>query len=220
MRCACLPVRNVAEGVVGHSIADAQLAQLACQPVMPVESRSATGTATTSAHAHGTGPVPRPRSRSSNADTCRHPGSDTSCRSACCAMACRLSRLHGREDADQPGCYPRLARISFTRSSLRKFRLRMNSISIPAPAANFSAFSRIRVPGMVGETSDNRISEVLVQKRRHSPGKADLRQRPENQHPVVARKHSRDLISMSFGQQRHAHSGIIIQNLFGSGSAG
>jgi hypothetical protein len=32
-----LPVRNVAERIVGHSIVDAQLAQLACQPVMPVE---------------------------------------------------------------------------------------------------------------------------------------------------------------------------------------
>lgn len=33
-----------------------------------------------------------------------------------------------------PACSPRLARISFTRSSFRRFRLRMNSISIPASA--------------------------------------------------------------------------------------
>jgi hypothetical protein len=44
-----------------------------------------------------------------------------------------------------PACSPRLARISFTLSSLRKFRFRMNSMSIPASAAIFSAFSRIRL---------------------------------------------------------------------------
>ena len=44
-----------------------------------------------------------------------------------------------------PACSPRLARISFTRSSIRKFRFRTNSISIPASSAIISAFSRIRL---------------------------------------------------------------------------
>jgi hypothetical protein len=43
-----------------------------------------------------------------------------------------------------PACSPRFARICFTRSSFRKFRLGMNSIWMPASAAICSAFSRIR----------------------------------------------------------------------------
>lgn len=45
-------------------------------------------------------------------------------------------------------------------------------------------------------------------------------QRPKRQHPVVARKHPGNLISVSFCQQHQPHSGIIIDDLLGSGSAG
>jgi hypothetical protein len=40
----------------------------------------------------------------------------------------------------------------------------------------------------------------LVQKRRHSPGKADLRQRAENKHPVPATQHPGYLCRVTFRQ--------------------
>src|ERR1700742_959849 len=92
---------------------------------------------------HGTSPVPRPRNKSSNADTCLHLKPDTSCQSACCATACRSSRFHGRENADQPPLLPPTGQNLFHTVFLPEVPLGMNPISIPASAAIFGAFSRI-----------------------------------------------------------------------------
>jgi hypothetical protein len=63
---------------------------------------------------------------------------------------------------------------------------------------------------------------ALVQVRGHALGKADPRQRAEQQDPISAEKRPRDLGCVAFRQQRQAHSGIIpwSNNLFGSGYAG
>src|SRR5215469_448306 len=63
---------------------------------------------------------------------------------------------------------------------------------------------------------------ALVQVRGHALGKADPRQRAEQQDPIPAGKRPRDLRCVAFRQQRQAHSGIIpwSNNLFGSGYAG
>src|SRR5215471_9050784 len=63
---------------------------------------------------------------------------------------------------------------------------------------------------------------ALVQVRGHALGKADPRQRAEQQDPIPAGKRPRDLGCVAFRQQRQAHSGIIpwSNNLFGSGYAG
>src|SRR5215471_5413674 len=63
---------------------------------------------------------------------------------------------------------------------------------------------------------------ALVQVRGHALGKADPRQRAEQQDPIPAEKRPRDLGCVAFRQQRQAHSGIIpwSNNLFGSGYAG
>src|SRR5215468_4009085 len=63
---------------------------------------------------------------------------------------------------------------------------------------------------------------ALVQVRGHALGKADPRQRAEQQDPIPAGKRPRDLGCVTFRQQRQAHSGIIpwSNNLFGSGYAG
>src|SRR5437764_1680591 len=133
------------EGVVGHLIGHAALVQLARQPVVPIE---------VNLQAAG--------------QPCRHPhvaqaqffvheieivmqaflpSSGTRYVLPVCLLCHGLyveqgsiaEKMHTR-----PACSPRFAMISFTRSSFRKFRLRMNSISTPPFAAICSAFSRIR----------------------------------------------------------------------------
>src|ERR1700735_3057951 len=47
------------------------------------------------------------------------------------------------------------------------------------------------------------------QQRRHSSGKADLRQRSENQHPVPTTQHSGNLPAVTFRQQLNTPSRII-----------
>jgi hypothetical protein len=63
--------------------------------------------------------------------------------------------------------------------------------------------------GELGIVEDPDLS--LVQIRGHPLGKADLRQRAEQQEPVPAGKHPRDLRRVAFRQQRQAHSGIIVK---------
>ncbi len=53
---------------------------------------------------------------------------------------------------------------------------------------------------------------ALVQIRGHALGKADLRQRAEQQYPVPAGKHPGDLRRVTFGQQRQAHSGMSVKS--------
>src|SRR5271166_3888976 len=54
----------------------------------------------------------------------------------------------------------------------------------------------------------------------HALGETDGGQCPKYQDPVIAGKYTSDLISVSFGQQRQSHPGIIVPDLFGSGFAG
>src|SRR5262249_28161791 len=63
---------------------------------------------------------------------------------------------------------------------------------------------------------------ALVQVRGHAFGKADPRQRAEQQDPIPAGKRPRDLGCVAVRQQRQAHSGLIpwSNTLFGSGYAG
>ncbi len=49
---------------------------------------------------------------------------------------------------------------------------------------------------------------------------ANLRQRTENQHPVPATQHSRNLSRIPLGQRFNVHREMIINALFGSGYAG
>jgi hypothetical protein len=60
------------------------------------------------------------------------------------------------------------------------------------------------LPQLVAEwLSETRIIENLdlafVQVRGHTPGEADLRQRPEYQHPVPATQLAPDLLGVTFG---------------------
>src|SRR5215831_19426959 len=122
-----------------------------------------------------------------------------------------------------PGWSPRWVRISLTRSSLRRLRLRTNSMSQP--------FFRRQPLGILPQPVAERLGEprvvenadvALVQVRGHALGKADPRQRTEQQDPIPAEKRPCDLGCVAFRQQRQAHSGIIpwSNNLFGSGCAG
>jgi hypothetical protein len=116
-----------------------------------------------------------------------------------------------------PGCSPRRASASLTQSSLRRLRLRMNSISMPASDASRSAFSPQLVPERFRKS---RIIEdpyfALIRIRGHSTGIADLRQRTEQKHPVKATQHSRDLSCVPLGQKFNVHPKIISNALFGS----
>ena len=120
-----------------------------------------------------------------------------------------------------PGCSPRRASASLTQSSLRRLRLRMNSISMPASDASRSAFSPQLVPERFRKS---RIIEdpyfALIRIRGHSTGIADLRQRTEQKHPVKATQHSRDLSCVPLGQKFNVHPKIITNALFGSCFAG
>jgi hypothetical protein len=117
---------------------------------------------------------------------------------------CRCRRWMGsmaEKMQTRPACCPRSARISFTRSSFRKFRLRMNSICMPAFAANCSAFSRIPVPERLREFRIVENPDIShVQKRGHSSRKTDPRQGAEDQHPVPAAQYTGNLRGVTFRQ--------------------
>src|SRR5438445_13694517 len=53
-----------------------------------------------------------------------------------------------------PGCSPRLASAALTRSSFRKFRLRMNSISTPVSAASFGIIRHVALSTEDSELPD------------------------------------------------------------------
>ena len=109
-----------------------------------------------------------------------------------------------------PGCSPRWARISFTRSSLRKFRF--------ADELNFDSRFDRHLPGILANPVAEGFGKLpivedpdfsLIQKRCHPPGKTDLRQRPENQHPIPTTQHTGYLSGVTFRYQLNAHPRII-----------
>jgi hypothetical protein len=61
---------------------------------------------------------------------------------------------------------------------------------------------------------------MLVEIVRHTPGVAPLRKCPLNEDSVIAGENASDLALVPLGQKFDAHSGIIIDILFGSGYAG
>src|SRR5881227_280698 len=66
------------------------------------------------------------------------------------------------------------------------------------------------VPERLGESGVIEDPDVsLEQKRGHPSRKTDLRQGSENQHPVPATQHTRDLVPVPFRQQLDGHFGII-----------
>src|SRR5207253_205872 len=66
------------------------------------------------------------------------------------------------------------------------------------------------VPERLGESGVIEDPDVsLAQKRGHPSRKTDLRQGSENQHPVPATQHTRDLVPVPFRQQLDGHFGII-----------
>src|SRR3954470_9059025 len=153
-----------------------------------------------SAPASGTGPVLRPRNRNSNAGICRHPAPGTSCRFACCAMACTSNRAPSPrrctpdrllaslcDDLFHPIFLPEVPfadELDFD-TSLRRHLLRVLANPVPVRLGELRIVEDPNLP--------------LKQQRRHPPGKTDTRQGAENQHAVKATQHPFNLSGVSLG---------------------
>jgi hypothetical protein len=93
---------------------------------------------------------------------------------------------------------------------LRKFRF--------ADELNFDSRFDRHLPGILANPVAEGFGKLpivedpdfsLIQKRCHPPGKTDLRQRPENQHPIPTTQHTGYLSGVTFRYQLNAHPRII-----------
>ena len=191
--CPC-PVPDMGEGVIGHSILDAQPAQLVRQPVMPV-----------TADLQPAG-QPGRHPHMAQAELLVHEIELVMQTLAVIGKQIRLSGLfvvprlvggaglHRREDAHQPHLLP-----SFRQRLLHPIFL----AEVPlADKLDLDASLRRHLFGVLPNPVPERLGELRViedanlplkQERCHSPGKADPRQGPENQHPVPATQHAGNL---------------------------
>ena len=195
-----LPVRNVAEGVVSHSIVDAQLAQLACQPVVPVEADLQPAR------------QPRRHTHMAQAQFLVHEVEVVMQALAVIRHQVRLAGLlvvprlvgragfHGRENADQPRLLTAPGQNLFHPVFLAEVPL---ADELDLDSRFDRHLLRVLANPVAERLGELRIVEYpdlpLVQKRRHPSGKADLRQRAENQHPVPTAQHAGNLGGVSFG---------------------
>ncbi len=195
-----LPVRNVSEGVVGHSIVDAEPAQLPRQPVMPIE---------VNLQAAG---QPCRHSHVAQAELFVHEIEVVMQAFAVIRHEVRFAGLfvvpwlvrrtglHRREDAHQAGTFASLRddlfhpvflpEVPFTYELDLDARFRRHLFGIlPNP-----------VTVRLGEP---RIIEnpylPFIQERCHPSGETNPGQRPENQHPVKATQYARNLCGVSLG---------------------
>ena len=119
-----------------------------------------------------------------------------------------------------PGCSPRWDKTSFTRSSLRTFLLRINSISMPASPAS-APRSRVTDRGTVRQIADSRRSGPCARTDpRSSPRQS--RSSAGYRKPALcpSNSDSRNLGCIPLGQKFNVHPKIITNALFGSGYAG
>ncbi len=189
-----LPVPDVREGVVGHSIFDPGLAQPARQPVMPVQADLQT--------AGQPGRYPHVTEAKFFIDEIEVVMQALAVIGHKIGLAglfvvpwlVRRTWLHRRQDADQsrassPFCQQFLCPILFPYAS-RSDELDLDAGFLRHPL-------RILANPLTKRFREFRIVEnphlSCIQKRRHSSGVADPRQRAEYQHPVIATQYPRNL---------------------------
>ena len=191
----------MAERIVGHSIIDAQFAQLACQPVVAIEANLQ--------------PAGQPRRHAHMAESqiLVHEVEVVMQALAVIRNQIRLARLlvvpglvgraglHGGENADQPRLLTPSGQNLFHPVFLPEVPL---ADELDLDARIGSHLLRV-LPNLVAEwLGELRIVEYpdlpLVQKRGHPTGKADLWQCAENQHPVPATQHPGYLRRVTFRQ--------------------
>jgi hypothetical protein len=195
-----LPVRDVAEGVVSHSIVDAQLTQLACQPVVAIEAdlqparqpRRHTHMAQAQILVHEVEVVMQALAVIRNQK-----------RLACLLVVPWLvgrAGLHGRENAHQPCLLTPTGQNLFHPVFLPEVPLADELDLDSRLGSHLLCVLANPVAEWLGELRVVEYSDLpLEQKRRHSPGKTDPRQRSENQHPVPTAQHSGNLCVVSLG---------------------
>ena len=204
-----MPVGDVAEGVVSHSIVDAQLAQLACQPVMAVEVDLQPAR------------QPRRHTHMAQPQILVHEVEVVMQALAVIRYQIRLAGLlvvprlvgraglHGRENADQPRLLTPAGQNLFHPVFLPEVPL-ADELDLDSRFGRH--LLRVLANPVAERLGELRIVEYpifLSYRNDVIPGKADLRQRAENQHPVPTAQHSGDLGGVTLRQQFNAHSGII-----------
>jgi hypothetical protein len=196
-----LPVRNVAERIVSHSIVDAQFAQLACQPVMSVEADLQPAR------------QPRGHTHMAQAQILVHEVEIVmqtlaviwyqKCLAGLLVVPWLVgrARLHGGENADQPCLLAPAGQNLFCPVFFSEVPL---ADELDFDSGFGSHLLRVLTNPVAERLGELRIVEYpdlpLVQKRRHPSGKADLWQYAKNQHPVPATQHSGNLPGVTFRQ--------------------
>jgi hypothetical protein len=205
-----LPVPDVREGIVRHSIIDAHLAQLPRQPVMAVEANLQP------AGQPGRHPdVTEPQVSVQEVEVVMQALAviRNQIRLAGLLIVPWLVRgagLHGGENAHQPRLLAPTGQNLFHPVFLPEVPL--------ADELDLDAGFRRHLLRVLPNPVPVRLSELRIvenpnlsfeQKRSHSSGKADLWQGAENQHPVPTTQHALDLWGVSLRQEFNAHSEII-----------